>query len=1471
MSNVKKLLSVACFVVCLLPVSHAQSKKWITVYFPTWAYGTLGQNAWSIPPWEFKWQGITHVVNFYGKGNVDSTISPYFIYITNPNDSIDFEFNGISNPGSGPSSWKHYQDSLITIAHRNGTKVLLSINAVDAAGLNFVAADSVRMDVFANAVVGYCERKHYDGVEVDWEGWIHPIGPVSNISRLIRRFRSRLNSSGTVRLLTFSPGSGHWTRYDPSLDPLIDHFFLQMYDFASAWGGPVGSNISFYVAPLHQGTVPPSSEIQGWDTRGPLQWQSYGHDISKISVGTPTFGYVIKNLDTLFQPVVSSGDLGYGYQSDCTKLLNNGGVAGWDDIRKVPYVRGTAFQTQGNTSWGKPGVTAGQKFFVTYENAESIQEKAKWVNENNMGGMMFYDVTMDLDPTKPFGQRNPIIQAGVSAFEGGTTPALPTGSMTATPSSLPAGGGSVTLTWTSTSALSASIGQGIGSVALSGSTAVNVAVSKTYTLTLTNAAGTTTYATAVTIAAPTAQQVPIYTDNGFTSPWTTQGSTNGTVDTVNKEKVFDGSTSLKCSFNGWGELRLRNGGYWTATPVDPAKVDSIKFAIYGGTTGVALQMKLESGSTALPQKLVFTAPANVWTVKSFPVRQLDSAGTQFTTVLLFVYQSAATVFYLDDIALTTRVLTPPAPTLLAPANGTTALPISVQASWSASPGAMKYHYQLATNSAFATLFANDSSLADTSRQIGPLSNGTTYFQRIRAGNAAGWSNFSSATSFTTIIAVPSVPQIAVPALSAINQPLSLTMKWNRTVGASRYQVQLSVAPTFAARVVDDSTLVDTLRQIGPLANATTYYLRVRAGNAGGWSAFSSTSSFSTLPPLPPSPTIVVPAPGSFNIPVLASLAWTRPSGVDSFEVQLADDSTFAATTNTDSLMTDTLCHIGPLSFDCGYFVRIRARNVAGWGAYSGTTSFSTACYVKTQAHFSFKKNTGNNATVAIPQLTNPTIQGLPIKQGDEIAVFTAAGLCVGAAEWNGSSTSLTVWGDDEQTPQVEGARPGEIYQYRMWRSEKNLEYSNVFVAYSTGSGVYAANALCVLSSLQTASVNPSSQTIIVSNGWNMVSSYCQPSDPTIGHVLSSIDSNLVIIKNVRGQVYWPSVGVDNIVEWNSEEGYQIYVRASASFSITGALLNPETTPLALSEGWNLAPYLRTSALDVQSAFASIASDLVIVKNNDGQVYWPAYGINAITSLNPGEAYFVYTNQNCTLRYPANSAGISASARSIKGSLSRNTATDSVSHFRCTVSRTGMSGVYLVEGSSLHNGDEIAAKCADGTIVGVAPVVDAKAIVTVWGKNAIDGQNASGVSENGKLNLVQWNMQLQSENTLEVASITNVISHSSENGDLKYQTNAILRVSVHSGSDAPHTLALLQNYPNPFNPSTRIEFSLPASEHVTLRIFNILGAEVATLLAKDLGAGEHSVEWNASGFASGVYFCRLQAGEKSFIRKLTLMK
>jgi Tol biopolymer transport system component len=96
-------------------------------------------------------------------------------------------------------------------------------------------------------------------------------------------------------------------------------------------------------------------------------------------------------------------------------------------------------------------------------------------------------------------------------------------------------------------------------------------------------------------------------------------------------------------------------------------------------------------------------------------------------------------------------------------------------------------------------------------------------------------------------------------------------------------------------------------------------------------------------------------------------------------------------------------------------------------------------------------------------------------------------------------------------------------------------------------------------------------------------------------------------------------------------------------------------------------------------------------------------------------------------------------------------------------------------------------------------------------------------------------------------------------------------SITKNENIPSEFKLFQNYPNPFNPVTNIEFSIPKTEFVTLKIYNILGEEVITLVSKKLSAGKYKYDLDARKLSTGIYFYQLHAGDFIEIKKMILMQ
>ena len=96
------------------------------------------------------------------------------------------------------------------------------------------------------------------------------------------------------------------------------------------------------------------------------------------------------------------------------------------------------------------------------------------------------------------------------------------------------------------------------------------------------------------------------------------------------------------------------------------------------------------------------------------------------------------------------------------------------------------------------------------------------------------------------------------------------------------------------------------------------------------------------------------------------------------------------------------------------------------------------------------------------------------------------------------------------------------------------------------------------------------------------------------------------------------------------------------------------------------------------------------------------------------------------------------------------------------------------------------------------------------------------------------------------------------GDTSYVYTSTLTGVKEQGNNIPKEFALEQNFPNPFNPSTKISFDLPSRSFVSLKIFDIMGREVSTIVNEELGPGTYLREWDATKMSSGTYFYRIFA-------------
>lgn len=281
--------------------------------------------------------------------------------------------------------------------------------------------------------------------------------------------------------------------------------------------------------------------------------------------------------------------------------------------------------------------------------------------------------------------------------------------------------------------------------------------------------------------------------------------------------------------------------------------------------------------------------------------------------------------------------------------GSTTATVSWTAPSNVGAGLSQRQVQIATNSNFSNIIKDSTTSWNTSYNATGLPKGTTLYARVRASSSAGFGPYSEVRSFTTDTTVPSAP--GTPTFSSITGS-TVSVNWSTpsdSGGATitSYTMQRALNSGFSSGVVTMNGITSRPVQITGLAPATTYFVRVRAVNSAGVSDWSSHDDFTTgaVPPgAPPAPTI------SNLTPISAQVDYTAPASnggatITGYDVQRATNSGFTSNVVTvaDSATPYIFNGLAPAT---NYWVRVRAKNSAGAGAYSPSVQFLTPSGVK---------------------------------------------------------------------------------------------------------------------------------------------------------------------------------------------------------------------------------------------------------------------------------------------------------------------------------------------------------------------------------------------------------------------------------------------------------------------------------------------------------------------------------------------
>jgi len=542
--------------------------------------------------------------------------------------------------------------------------------------------------------------------------------------------------------------------------------------------------------------------------------------------------------------------------------------------------------------------------------------------------------------------------------------------------------------------------------------------------------------------------------------------------------------------------------------------------------------------------------------------------------------------------------------------------------------------------------------------------------------------------------------------------------------------------------------------------------------------------------------------------------------------------------------------------------------VSSTGTYSVTVVNTDACtatdninvFIETLPSPTWSYNiTGTNHSILVPVSANINIDGMPISYGDYIGVFydslgTLA--CGGFIMWEEITNSLTAWGADFSN---DGFQTGEEFKWKIWDASESMEYSAMAVYNTSGfpnEGLFQPNGI---SGLQALNVSLSeTQSIDIFEGWNIFSTYIEPTNSMMSDIMSAILQNVTIVKNSIGQVYWPLYSINSIGVLNVEEGYQIKVTTNSILEIEGTAVQPENYPITMNTGWQIISYLRQSAASIATMMSDVVNNLEIVKNELGFVYWPQYGVNGIGNMVPGEGYLLKMFNADTLLYAPNTA-----------SFSKSNIIQNEKYFYKNVKNTGSNMTLGIPKTSWETepliGSEIGIFCSDSNVgeklIGSSVYVGENLAIAIWGNDEHTAEN-DGLNEGEKFVLRIWSNEV--ETYLEIKNWLE--------GNEFYKTNKISIAKKLSITNSQLSIPeLCQNTPNPFNKISEISFNIPNATFVEIETYNLVGELCEVLISKKLNAGIHKIEVDATKYQSGSYFYRIRTNDFFDAKRFSVVK
>ncbi|MEW6685949.1 MAG: FlgD immunoglobulin-like domain containing protein [Candidatus Edwardsbacteria bacterium] len=830
-----------------------------------------------------------------------------------------------------------------------------------------------------------------------------------------------------------------------------------------------------------------------------------------------------------------------------------------------------------------------------------------------------------------------------------------------------------------------------------------------------------------------------------------------------------------------------------------------------------------------------------------------------------------------------------APVLFSPPNGSLTNDNTPFFDWSDVTGATKYQIQIDDDGTFTTP-VKDTIVSVSDYTIGTPLTDSVYYWRVRAGDAANnWSVYSNAWNFTVDTSAPAIPTLVSPPNGSLTNDNTPSFYWRNASGASKYQIQIDGDSLFASPV-KDTVVSDTNYTIGLSLSDGVWYWRVRAGDAANnWSVYSNAWNFTVDTAPPATPSLISPSAGSFTCGT-PTFVWGSVSDGNKYQIQIDNNSDFTSP-EINIVLPDTAYTPTASLLEQTYFWHVRAEDVAGNpSVYSPAWQFT----VETQ----FPQI--NPLTLdRIAKLDNPFRCEAKIWDVGSAGIDYAAVSCRKGGSGSGYNCHFMTLPPDSlgwvDIPNNEVTLNGLEYYFEVADKAGNITY------YPSGKDTLPYSHPVHYYGLAMPSLYPYDAWYILSFPG---SSFSPNPDPInfFEDDLGSYDKTkwrcFRYVDDATGYVEAPDARVVF-----KPPGRALWLRHRIQPSPTLDIPDSGTTirtgspySINLAPGWNDIATPFFFSVDWNRIKLATGNDSIYLRGlytYDGNSWqYP------IERLEPFKGYAVKNISTGTI-----SLKIPPLSSPPKGKA------DNLAEFMNQIVDVKVSGPAGEDKYNYFGIIEDAKQEYDSydypeppsgltEISGYFDNCDWKEFPDRYASDfrppSAEGQVWKFTVEGNEEAKIQWDIgdKISKDNAIYLfdpkTSVAIDLRKNSEyefafgSGETKRDftlamgSEEFVLNHLKSLKGIPKATILFQNYPNPFSSQTAIRYSLSAISHTTLKIYNVAGQLVKTLVNERCSPGYYSMNWDGkdeSGkrVADGVYFYRLETSNFSATKKMILLR